>query len=227
MKDRSNNGFKVKVTENGPYIVTGGIPLSKQIIYTDDEGYSYEWREEERYPLKEKYSLCRCGSTKKKPFCDSSHLKNQFDGTETASRESYLNQAEKIVGPDLDLTDAQELCARARFCDRAGGIWELTRQSDEPEAKRIAIQEAGNCPSGRLVVWDKNGKAIEPVFEPSIVLVKDPQEGVSGPIWVRGGVQVEAADGTIYEIRNRVTLCRCGRSVNKPFCDSGHIEIQL
>lgn len=227
MKDNSNNVFKVKVTENGPYIVTGGIPLSKQIIYTDNKGYSCEWRQEERYPLKEKYSLCRCGSTKKKPFCDNSHLKTQFDGTETASREPYLNQAEKIVGPDLDLTDAQELCSYARFCERAGGIWELTLQSDKPEAKMIAIQEAGNCPSGRLVVWDENSKAIEPTFKPSIVLVEDPQEGVSGPIWVRGGVQIEAADGTIYEIRNRVTLCRCGRSVNKPFCDSGHIEIQL
>lgn len=227
MKDNSNNVFKVKVTENGPYIVTGGIPLSKQIIYTDNKGYSCEWRQEERYPLKEKYSLCRCGSIKKKPFCDNSHLKTQFDGTETASREPYLNQAEKIVGPDLDLTDAQELCSYARFCERAGGIWELTLQSDKPEAKMIAIQEAGNCPSGRLVVWDENSKAIEPTFKPSIVLVEDPQEGVSGPIWVRGGVQIEAADGTIYEIRNRVTLCRCGRSVNKPFCDSGHIEIKL
>lgn len=227
MKDKSNNSFKVKVTKNGPYIVTGGIPLSKQIIYTDEEGFSYEWREEERHPIKERYSLCRCGNTNKKPFCDSSHLKVQFDGIETASRELYLNQAEKIVGTDLDLTDAQELCAYARFCDRDGGIWELTLQSDELEAKRIAIQEAGNCPSGRLMVWDKNSRAIELVFKPSIVLVEDPQEGVSGPIWVRGGVQIEAVDGTIYEIRNRVTLCRCGRSVNKPFCDSSHIEIRL
>ncbi|MFH1662896.1 MAG: CDGSH iron-sulfur domain-containing protein [Chloroflexota bacterium] len=198
MKDKSDNSFRIRVTENGPYIVTGGIPLSKQIISTDEEGYSYEWREEERHPLKKEYSLCRCGNTKKKPFCDGSHLKIKFDGTETASHEPYLNQAEEIEGPDLDLTDAQELCSYARFCDRAGGIWELTQQSDETEARRIAIQEAANCPSGRLVVWDKKGKAIEPAFKPSIVLVEDPQEGVSGPIWVRGGIQIEAADGTIY-----------------------------
>lgn len=227
MKDIDVKIFKIKITENGPCIVTGGVPLSKQKITADNNGYSYEWIEEEKYPLKKTYSLCRCGSTKKKPFCDGSHVEVKFDGTETASHEPYLSQAEEINGPDLDLTDAIKLCSYARFCERDGGIWELTQQSGRTEARKTAIQEAGNCPSGWLVVWDKEGKAIEPVFEPSIVLVEDPQEGVSGPLWVRGGIRVEAADGTIYEIRNRVTLCRCGRSANKPFCDSGHIEIRL
>lgn len=227
MKDNDDNSFRIKVIEGGSYIVTGGIPLSKQKIAADNNGYSYKWGEEEKYPLKKTYSLCRCGSTKKKPFCDGSHVEVKFDGTETASHEPYLSQAEEINGPDLDLTDAIELCSYARFCERAGGIWELTQQSGRTEARKTAIQEVGSCPSGRLVVWDKEGKAIEPVFEPSIVLVENPQEGVSGSLWVRGGIRVEAADGTIYEIRNRVTLCRCGRSVNKPFCDSGHIEIRL
>ena len=30
-------------------------------------------------------------------------------------------------------------------------------------------------------------------------------------------------DGEEYEVRNRVTLCRCGRSQNKPFCDGRHV----
>ena len=46
----------------------------------------------------------------------------------------------------------------------------------------------------------------------------------NGPIWVRGGVQVVAADGEPYEVRNRQTLCRCGHSKNKPFCDGSHKE---
>ena len=45
------------------------------------------------------------------------------------------------------------------------------------------------------------------------------------PIWVRGGVKVVAADGTPYEQRNRVTLCRCGQSSNKPFCDGTHAHV--
>jgi hypothetical protein len=73
------------------------------------------------------------------------------------------------------------------------------------------------------VVWDKKtGKAIEPELEKSIELIEDPAIGVSGPIWVRGGIPIESADGNTYEIRNRVTLCRCGKSSNKPFCDSSH-----
>ena len=43
-----------------------------------------------------------------------------------------------------------------------------------------------------------------------------------GPIWVRGGIPVASADGKTYEVRNRLTLCRCGRSANKPFCDGSH-----
>jgi len=220
-KERAS-GFKIRVTKNGPYLVSGGIPLAKQVIAIDAEGYSHEWHDGKKYPVQENYALCRCGQSGNKPFCDGTHLKVNFDGTETASHEPYVDQAKRIKGPALELTDAQELCSAARFCHRAGGIWNLTKQSGDPEAKRIAIEEAGNCPSGRLVIWDKKEKAIEPEFEPSIVLVEDPQEDMSGPIWVRGGIPVESADGSTYEIRNRVALCRCGKSSNKPFCDGGH-----
>jgi len=34
---------------------------------------------------------------------------------------------------------------------------------------------------------------------------------------------VESSDGTVYESRNRATLCRCGKSLNKPYCDGTHI----
>jgi CDGSH-type Zn-finger protein len=224
-KKHTKNEFKIKVIRNGPYIVTGGVPLSKQIVVHDEEGYAHDWREGEKYPLQAKYSLCRCGESKNMPFCDGTHSKVGFDGTETASRELFVKQAEKIDGPALTLYDLEELCAVVGFCDRAGGIWNLIEQSDEPEAKRIAIEETINCPAGRLVVCDKNGKEIEPEYEPSIGLVEDPQAGMNGPIWVRGGILIEAADGSTYELRNRVTLCSCGRSINKPFCDGGHCSI--
>jgi CDGSH-type Zn-finger protein len=216
---------KIMVTKNGPYIVTGGIPLSKMIISKDAEGYSYEWREGKKYPLREKYSLCRCRNTKTQPFCDGMHEKTGFDGTETADNKPYCDRAEQIQGPALNLTDFTDICASARFCDRAGGIWNLTRHSDKPQAKSIAITEGKNCPSGRLVVWNKEtAGAIEPVFRPSIGLIEYPDNAGKGPIGVRGRVPVVSADGIRYEIRNRVTLCRCGRSENKPFCDSSHLE---
>lgn len=220
----SSREYRIKVMKNGPYVVTGGVRLTRQSILCDSDGNGHAWREDETLPSPHVYSLCRCGQSKNKPFCDGTHVEVDFDGTEAAAREPYLDQAERIHGPCLDLTDAPPLCAEARFCQPAGGIWDLTRRSDDPEARRIAIREAANCPSGRLVVWDKDGRLIEPELQPSIVLVEDPQEGASGPIWVRGGIPIESADGTVYEIRNRVTLCRCGKSVRKPFCDGRHLK---
>ncbi len=140
-----------------------------------------------------------------------------------ASNEPYLKQAKIMPGPTLELIDVVDLCASARFCNRAGGIWNLIPRSDDLDAKRVAIEEAGDCPSGRLVVWDKKtGEAIEPKLKKSIGLVEDPSRESSGPIWVRGGIPIRSADGKIYEVRNRVTLCRCGKSSIKPFCDSSH-----
>jgi CDGSH-type Zn-finger protein len=91
------------------------------------------------------------------------------------------------------------------------------------EAKRAALEEAANCNSGRLVAFDKETrKPIEPELEPSIAVVEEPRRGHSGPVWVRGGIIIKAADWATYEIRNRVALCRCGISSAKPFCDRTH-----
>jgi CDGSH-type Zn-finger protein len=216
---------KIRVSENGPYIISGGIPLIKKEICNDSEGYCSTWREVMTYPRQEQYALCRCGQSKNKPFCDGTHGTIHFDGTETASDTPYLERSEKITGPTLSLTDTEHLCVHARFCMRAGGIWNLTKQSGSREARDIAIAEAANCPSGRLVVWDrKTEKALEPEFEKSIVIIEYPPRNEHGPLWVRGGIPVESSDGHVYEIRNRVTLCRCGKSCNKPFCDGSHIE---
>lgn len=220
-----NDNIKIKVNEDGPYTVSGGIPLADQILVPDAEGLSTGWHTGKQYPIKEEYDLCRCGHSKTKPFCDGTHCEIFFDGTETASRKPFIEQIEpKTIGPELELTDVVALCALARFCDRAGGAWDNTRASNNPAAKKIALQETGDCPAGRLVLHDKAGNAIEPAFQPSIGLVIDPVVNVQGPIWVRGGIPVEAADGYVYEIRNRVTLCRCRKSANKPFCDGKHVD---
>jgi CDGSH-type Zn-finger protein len=215
---------KITVTLNGPYLVEGAIPLAKQTIVADAEGGSRDWQQGEPIVAADTYKLCRCGQSSNKPFCDSTHLKVGFDGTEVASREPYVEQVEVFEGPVMDLTDAQPLCASGRFCDPDGSIWALIEQTNDPRVREMVKRMAGNCPSGRLVVWDKaTREPYEPAFEPSIGLVEDPVAGVSGPIWVRGGIPIEAAGGSTYEVRNRVTLCRCGASGNKPFCDSSHV----
>ena len=226
MSDQGKAGAKVQVSKDGPYIVSGSLPLGKEIIGANEAGESVKWERGPQYPPKAQYSLCRCGHSANKPFCDGSHKKVGFDGTETASRRPYLEQAKVLRGPTMSLTDAEPLCAFARFCDPNGKVWNLVGETDDHTARRRFMAQTCDCPSGRLVAWDnETGKPIEPAYEPSIGLIEDPVQGCSGPIWLRGGVQLVAADGHEYEIRNRMTLCRCGASRNKPFCDGSHASI--
>jgi CDGSH-type Zn-finger protein len=218
--------MKIVVTKNGPYVVTGDVPLRLMNIRPNSGGESWDWEDGRVLPAGVEYSLCRCGRSANKPFCDGSHPRVGFNGTETASRRPFLRQAERQEGPTLDLLDVENLCAFARFCDPGGKIWALVPQSDNPDARNLAIREGMSCPSGRLVLVDKaTGKTIEPDLPPSIGVVEDLALQCSGPLWVRGGVRIESEDGGAYEVRNRVTLCRCGASNNKPFCNGSHANL--
>jgi len=218
----------VTVTKDGPYEVSGAVPIAQQIIKTDRAGESVAWEEGKGFPAKAKVWLCRCGLSAKKPYCDGSHTRAGFDGTETASREPYLAQAKVLDGPVMQLTDAESLCAFGRFCDPNGQVWAQVAETDEPQVRKTFVKQTCDCPSGRLVAWDKaTGKAIEPELPVSIGLIEDPQEQCSGPLWLRGGIAVIAEDGFAYEVRNRVTLCRCGASQNKPYCDGSHASIKF
>jgi CDGSH-type Zn-finger protein len=248
---------KIEITPNGPYLVSGNIPLDKQTTVSDGTGDLVEWKKVKEIKTQSEYALCRCGHSKSKPFCDGSHFRADFNGTETADNLLYLKKANKIRGTKVNLTDVESLCSGTGFCHRANSdTWALVRKSNDPKAKKLAIESACNCPSGRLVVWDKKVKdesgngnenknnknkakknknfekaflekeeAIEPNFKSSISITEEPAKNVSGPIWVKGKIKIVSADGKTYETRNRVTLCRCGKSRNKPFCDGTHAEI--
>ena len=219
---------RIVVTKNGPYLVSGGAPLSEQTIFVGSKGESEAWKEGERFAPKDNYALCRCGHSKNKPYCDGTHTQVKFDGTETASRKPYAEQAQVMQGPVHALSDAETLCAFARFCDPNGQVWEQVEQTDEPRVAKNFLRQVNACPSGRLVAWDRaTGKQLEEPLPVSIGVVQDPGQDVSGPLWLRGGIPVVAADGFAYEVRNRVTLCRCGASANKPFCDGSHASVKF
>ncbi len=78
--------MSITVTRNGPYVVTGRVPLAKQTTEADAEGQSRDWQHGPEFEVAETYSLCRCGHSSHKPFCERTHLKIGFDGTEVASR---------------------------------------------------------------------------------------------------------------------------------------------
>ena len=73
------------------------------------------------------------------------------------------------------------------------------------------------CPSGALS-YEVEGDTVEPDFPAEVSVVPN------GPLWVTGSIPIERSDGEPVEVRNRVALCRCGHSSNKPLCDGSHKE---
>ena len=81
------------------------------------------------------------------------------------------------------------------------------------------------CPSGSYTYAMKKGEAdIEPDLPQQIAVTTEiTSDGpIEGPLWVTGYIPIERSDGKPMEVRNRVTLCSCGRSKNKPLCDGTH-----
>jgi CDGSH-type Zn-finger protein len=228
IKDHDDKSYKIVVVKNGPYIVYGNLPLAKDIAISSRLGVAEEWQKGSTIPTPETYSICRCGHTKTPPFCDGHHKEIHFEGTETVVHEKFFKDPSLTKGPELTLHDSLYLCIGARFCHKGGGVWKLTQQSDDPANKELAIKEACNCPSGRLIEYDNmTNEPFEPDFEPSLSITIDPATKTCGPLWVKGYVPIISAEGTTYEIRNRVTLCRCGKSDIKPFCDGRHVSMRF
>ncbi|MDW5563863.1 MAG: CDGSH iron-sulfur domain-containing protein [Methanomassiliicoccus sp.] len=223
----ASKNAKIQVCKDGPYLVSGRIPLVREEIVRGPDGNPREWKKVADLTDQENYALCRCGRSNDPPYCDGSHLAG-FDGTETAVRRTRAEEPKLVKGPGVDLDPNAAPCARAQFCHRGGGIGKLVSESGEEDKRGLAVEVAGQCPAGRLVVYDKaTGKPIEPVFEREISVTEDPMRGVSGPLWVKGGVIIEGADGEPYIVRNRVALCRCGQSKRMPLCDGTHIDIKF
>jgi CDGSH-type Zn-finger protein len=216
---------KIKILKNGPYQVSGDIPLfEKEIVMENDVQVLKTIRQLE---TNGDYYLCRCGHSENIPFCDGHHVKINFDGTETAGFSKYLERAELYQGSTIDLLD-DERCAFARFCHKEdGSVWELIENSFDNHRKKEAIEAANNCPAGRLTIVTKDGQLLEPELEPSISYIKDRPKGCGAGLFVTGNIELESANGQTYELRNRYALCRCGASKNKPFCDAMHVGIKF
>jgi CDGSH-type Zn-finger protein len=214
---------RIEIQPNGPYRVYGGIPLKEMAPVHTFNGEPVDWHViRDLGTPGDYYELCRCGQSKNKPFCDSSHEKADFDGTETAMHAPFRGRAETWDRDKETLGDDISLCIQAGFCKtRTQSVWALFAHAEKPEARQQMREMVWNCPSGRLTLLDSESFPVEPPFEPEIAVTP------GGPLWVRGGIPIIAADGRIWEPRNRVTLCRCGGSVNKPFCDASHLEMNF
>lgn len=215
--------MRIKITKDGPYLVSGNIPIRELII--TPKGHHYVFTQGRTLPQAETYALCRCGHSNNAPFCDGAHAACAFQGKETASRAPYRNRAEESsFGETITLLDDRR-CAFARFCHTEyGDVWSVTEDDYDPDRRKAAIEAAHACPAGRLVMVDEAGNEIEEPTTPEIIIMQDPEKQCSAAIFVKGPITVESEDGTEYEVRNRVALCRCGHSSNKPFCEASHVR---
>lgn len=197
----------VFVTDGGPYRVVGPVAVH------DVDGALLR--------TSGSWALCRCGGSRSKPFCDVTHGAKDFDGREAADQGDTADRRESYSGQGITVYDDRTRCAHFGQCtDRLAAVF---RADAEPfvdasgaPAKQVADVVAG-CPSGALAY------AVDP--DPTPVEAREPASItplVDGPYRLRGDVQVVDAQGRPYERRARQTLCRCGQSATKPFCDGSH-----
>ncbi len=197
---------KVTVTNGGPYMVDEGIPI-----------YDHSGNPIEAAGV---YYMCRCGGSSNKPFCDGTHNRNNFNGQEFASKDAAAERRDTYVGDGVTIYDDRSRCAHAGNCtDNLASVFKM---GTEPwiDANGASAEEIINvvktCPSGALS-YSRAEKG-EPEEEPQGPKVT---VAVDAPYQTRG-VQVVSGDGEPYDLRERQTLCRCGGSRNKPFCDGTH-----
>jgi CDGSH-type Zn-finger protein len=208
----------ITVTPNGPYLVSGA-ELVVKAPHTTAGGEPLTWMTGPPIEAGERYALCRCGGSERKPFCDGTHARVGFDGTETASG-TYAERAEQYDGPGLTVHDDRGICVHAGFCGTAAtNVWKMVTHSAGTDVRSQMIAMIERCPSGALS-YSLDGGATdnEPDLPQRVAVTPD------GPLFVTGGIAVTTSAGTELERRNRRTLCRCGASKVKPLCDGSHVD---
>ena len=199
-------------SENGPYLTEGSIAVRGPDGENLAEG-------------KEKVALCRCGGSSNKPFCDGTHRRNGFTGTEVADRGPVASRRLAFKAPGITIFDDRSICAHIGNCtDNLAKVFKLGIEPwiDPAGATPSEIAAVVNrCPSGALSYMLDD--TATPDAKPTEVA--RPQEVTplkNGPYAVTGGTPVTSPSGESYEIRDRCALCRCGASTNKPFCSGAH-----
>jgi len=197
----------IECKPNGPYLVRNLDDLR------DARG--------DRLQPKPVMALCRCGGSSNKPFCDGTHQKNGFSGAKLAERSA--DKRESYQAKRITIHDNRSICAHAGLC--SDGLASVFRTKREPwidpagaEAEAI-IETIRRCPSGALSYSLDGVEGEDPQRAPAITVTKD------GPYAVTGGAQLLEQSWAQGASTEHYTLCRCGGSKNKPFCDGTHWSI--
>jgi CDGSH-type Zn-finger protein len=163
-------------------------------------------------------ALCRCGGSATKPFCDGTHKKNGFSGAKlaqpgAAKRDTYR-------GKSITIYDDRAICAHSGRCtDNLAAVFKYGSEPwIDPDGGTVeaTIEAIRKCPSGALSYALNEVEAPAQQRAPAITVTKD------GPYAVVGSVPLTGQSTDAIAATECYTLCRCGASKNKPFCDGSH-----
>ncbi len=167
-------------------------------------------------------ALCRCGASTNKPFCVGVHASIGFsDRKET---DGHLDRRDNYVGKKVTIHDNRGICSHVGYCtDNLPSVFRLgTEPWIDPDAAAMddIIATIKKCPSGALS-YSVDGVEHRDQERDSLVTASK-----NGPYLVIGGIEVSGHAGRAEAVsEEHCTLCRCGSSKNKPFCDGSHWSI--
>ena len=193
----------IKPTPDGPYLVENLQNLSNQ---------------KGAIEARVKMALCRCGGSANKPFCDGTHAKIGFSSAKLEGR--VADRRENYEGEKITIHDNRGICAHAGRC--TDGLRQVFRLKQEPwidpagaTADEI-IATIRQCPSGALSYSVDGVEHRDQEREPAIFV------SPNGPYVLTGGPELLDTTRGEDASTEHFTLCRCGQSKNKPFCDGSH-----
>jgi CDGSH-type Zn-finger protein len=172
----------------------------------------------ERLDTGQGVTLCRCGGSRNKPFCDGTHRTNGFSDRKLT--DGSLDRRESYAGRRITIHDNRGICSHAGFC--TDGLKSVFRMGKEPwidpdgAADEEIIATIRKCPSGALSYSIEGVEQRDPERPPAVTVTDH------GPYAVTGGVELVEVPFGEGASRGHYTLCRCGASKNKPFCDGSH-----
>ncbi|WP_375254350.1 CDGSH iron-sulfur domain-containing protein [Yoonia sp.] len=173
---------------------------------------------------KPKAALCRCGASANKPFCDGAHKKIGFTSAPDRSRlrNAPVEYTGRVIGVEVTVSYTPVLCTHAAQCQaRAAAVFDPKKKPwIQPENGTLdAIMDViAACPSGalRVSVGEQPAQHMT-TGEVGITIERD------GPYHVNN-LALEAEFNGAGASRTKYSLCRCGLSKNKPFCDGSHFD---
>jgi CDGSH-type Zn-finger protein/truncated hemoglobin YjbI/ferredoxin len=171
-------------------------------------------------------ALCRCGASTIKPWCDGSHAQVGFEDAKSEDR--VPDQLDRYHGIGIEIADNRGTCAHSGYCtDRLPSVFRTDKDPFvAPAGGRLdeILRAARDCPSGALSATTEADNPVgrsDSERKPAIEVSKDGPYRVTGMVRLldHGGGPEARNEGASLE---HYSLCRCGKSQNKPLCSGMH-----